>query len=87
VADRCSRCQRNCSETCIASPKVQRHIAMHRSALADDNGPGRIPLIGVGGISNGKDAYDKIKAGASLVQLYTGSVSLGRIPIPLSRSV
>jgi dihydroorotate dehydrogenase len=60
-------------------------------ALADDlflsDGPGRIPLIGVGGISNGKDAYDKIKAGASLVQLYTGSVSLGRIPIPLSRSV
>jgi dihydroorotate dehydrogenase len=30
-------------------------------------------LIGVGGISSGKDAYDKIKAGASLVQLYTGT--------------
>ena len=25
----------------------------------------------MGGISSGKDAYDKIKAGASLVQLYT----------------
>ncbi|EDO35448.1 predicted protein [Nematostella vectensis] len=32
---------------------------------------GKIPIIGVGGISSGQDAYDKIKAGASLVQLYT----------------
>lgn len=33
---------------------------------------GKIPIIGVGGISSGQDAYEKIKAGASLVQLYTG---------------
>ena len=32
---------------------------------------GRIPLIGVGGISNAEDAYAKIRAGASAVQLYT----------------
>ncbi|XP_043248005.1 dihydroorotate dehydrogenase (quinone) [Colletes gigas] len=32
---------------------------------------GTIPIIGVGGIFTGADAYDKIKAGASLVQLYT----------------
>lgn len=32
---------------------------------------GRIPIIGVGGISNGQDAFDKLRAGASLVQLYT----------------
>lgn len=32
---------------------------------------GQVPIIGVGGISSGQDAYDKIKAGASLVQLYT----------------
>ena len=31
----------------------------------------RIVLVGVGGISNGADAYAKIRAGASLVQLYT----------------
>ena len=31
----------------------------------------RIPLIGVGGISSAKDAYERIKAGASLIQLYT----------------
>jgi dihydroorotate dehydrogenase len=32
---------------------------------------GRIPIIGVGGIASGVDAYAKIRAGASLVQLYT----------------
>ncbi len=32
---------------------------------------GQILLIGVGGISNGSDCYEKIKSGASLVQLYT----------------
>ncbi|XP_078053562.1 dihydroorotate dehydrogenase 2 [Augochlora pura] len=32
---------------------------------------GRIPIIGVGGIFTGSDAYDKIKAGASLIQVYT----------------
>ena len=35
---------------------------------------GQIPLIGVGGISNGIECYNKIKAGASLVQLYTALV-------------
>ena len=38
---------------------------------------GQIPLIGVGGISNGVDCYEKIKAGASLVQLYTSLVYQG----------
>ncbi len=32
---------------------------------------GKIPLIGVGGIASGRDAYEKIRAGASLVQLYS----------------
>lgn len=38
---------------------------------------GEVPLIGVGGIMNGEDAYTKIRAGASLVQLYTGLVYAG----------
>jgi len=33
-----------------------------------------IPLIGVGGVASAEDAYAKIRAGASLVQLYTGLV-------------
>ncbi len=38
---------------------------------------GRIPLVGVGGILSGDDAAAKIKAGASLVQFYTGMVYRG----------
>ena len=38
---------------------------------------GRLPLDGVGGIASGADAYTKIRAGASLVQLYTGLVYEG----------
>ncbi len=35
---------------------------------------GKIPIIGCGGIANGQDAYAKIRAGASLVQLYSALV-------------
>jgi len=38
---------------------------------------GKIPLIGVGGISSAEQAYAKIKAGASAVQLYTAMVYHG----------
>jgi dihydroorotate dehydrogenase len=38
---------------------------------------GRIPLIGVGGIFTARDAWQKICAGASLVQLYTGFIYQG----------
>ena len=38
---------------------------------------GKLPLIGIGGISNGADAYAKIRAGASLVQLYTALIYAG----------
>jgi dihydroorotate dehydrogenase len=37
----------------------------------------KIVLIGVGGISSGQDCIEKIKAGASLVQLYTGMIYNG----------
>jgi dihydroorotate dehydrogenase len=38
---------------------------------------GRVLLVGVGGVSSGADAYAKIRAGASLVQLYTALVYEG----------
>ncbi len=38
---------------------------------------GRIPLIGVGGVASGADAYAKIRAGASLIQLYTALIYEG----------
>jgi dihydroorotate dehydrogenase len=43
---------------------------------------GEIPLIGVGGIANADDAWERIRSGASLIQLYTAMVyegpSIGR---------
>ena len=49
-----------------------------------------IPIIGVGGIFSAEDAYEKISAGASLVQLYTGLIYRGpglphRINVGLER--
>ena len=38
---------------------------------------GEIPLIGVGGIANADDAWERIRAGASLVQLYSAMVYEG----------
>ena len=38
---------------------------------------GELPIIGVGGIMNGDDAAEKIRAGASLVQVYSGFIYRG----------
>lgn len=38
---------------------------------------GRLPLIGVGGVTSGEQAYAKLRAGASLVQLYSALVYEG----------
>ena len=38
---------------------------------------GKIPIVGVGGVDNAESAYEKITAGASLIQLYTGLVYKG----------
>lgn len=43
---------------------------------------GRLPLIGVGGIGSAEDAYQKIRAGASAVQLYTAMVYQGISLVP-----
>jgi dihydroorotate dehydrogenase len=57
------------------APLTQRSTSIVRQlsqALA-----GSVPVIGVGGIMSGEDAVQKIAAGASLVQLYTGLVYRG----------
>ena len=38
---------------------------------------GKVPIIGVGGIDSGQSAYEKIAAGATAIQLYTGMVYKG----------
>jgi len=43
---------------------------------------GKLTLIGVGGIESGEDAYARIRAGATLLQLYTALVYHGPILIP-----
>ena len=51
---------------------AQQRISDFRSATG-----GALPLIGVGGIANAADAYARIRAGASLVQLYSALVYEG----------
>ena len=53
----------------VASTRVIRALA---GTLA-----GEVPIIGVGGIFNGRDAQEKIDAGASLVQFYSGLIYRG----------
>ena len=38
---------------------------------------GKIPIIGVGGVDSGKSAFEKLAAGASAIQLYTGMIYKG----------
>lgn len=42
-----------------------------------DNSKGEFPIIGVGGIHSAEDALEKLAAGASLIQLYTGFIYEG----------
>ena len=47
---------------------------------------GKIPLIGVGGVSTGAEAYRKIRAGASLVQIYSAFIYGGPAVVPTIKS-
>ncbi len=54
-------------------------FALSTAVLADFHRltGGAVPLVGVGGVASGADAYAKIRAGASLVELYTALVFHG----------
>jgi len=56
-------------------PLLERSNAVIR-AFASELG-GRVPIIGVGGVSSPEDAVSKIDAGASLVQLYSAFIFQG----------
>ena len=68
---------RHAGETGGLSGEPLRDLAQQR--LRDFRGAtgGAIPLIGVGGIANAEDAWARIRAGASLVQLYSAMVYEG----------
>ena len=54
-----------------------KSLALHRLREFRSATGGALPLIAVGGIENGVDAWDRIRAGASLVQLYSAMVYQG----------
>lgn len=64
----------------LSGPPVKALALRALSALYEQT-DGKIPLVGCGGISTGQDALDYAKAGASLVQLYTGFV-YGGVGLP-----
>lgn len=43
---------------------------------------GKIPIIGVGGVSSGKEAYAKVRAGAALIEVYTAFAYDGPALVP-----
>lgn len=53
--------------------KISTDVILHLAKILQ----GQIPIIASGGIMSGDDAADKISAGASLVQLYTGLIYRG----------
>ena len=57
------------------APLRDKSTAVIRQLSADLQGA--VPIIGVGGILSGADAAEKIRAGASLVQLYSGLIYRG----------
>ncbi len=56
-------------------PLRERSTAMVRCIQRKTNG--RLPIIGVGGVMNPQDVIEKLDAGATLVQVYTGLVYAG----------
>ena len=58
-------------------PLKQRSLEMLRKTYKLTEG--RIPLIGVGGIGSAEDAIQRIKAGATLIQLYTAMIYNGPV--------
>ena len=61
-------------------PLFERSTAMLRAAFR--HAGGRLALVGVGGVASAEQAYAKIRAGASLVQLYSGFAYAGPALVP-----
>ncbi len=68
---------RHRAETGGLSGRPLRDLSTQRVAELWRLTEGRMPIVGTGGIESGADAYAKIRAGASLVQLYSAMVFHG----------
>jgi dihydroorotate dehydrogenase len=56
---------------------VIRQLAAELKACPEQGRGSALPIIGVGGILSGADAVEKIRAGAALVQIYSGMIYRG----------
>ena len=65
----------------LSGPPV-REMSLRLLAEVYRTARGRMTLVGVGGIATGEDAYAYIRAGATLVQLYTALVYQGPLLVP-----
>jgi dihydroorotate dehydrogenase len=68
---------RHAGETGGLSGAPLKDLAQQRLIDFRKASGGQLPLIGVGGIASAEDAYARIRAGASLVQLYSALVYEG----------
>ena len=64
------------------SGQLLRDLATERIADFYKLTGGRLPIIGAGGVASAADAYAKIRAGATLVQVYTGLIYEGPQLVP-----
>ena len=81
-----------CTEDVLAHPNGQETGGLSGAPLMDLSTKvladmyrltkGQIPIIGCGGVSSGYDAYKKIRAGATLVELYTALAYEGPALVP-----
>ncbi|MCC5813586.1 MAG: quinone-dependent dihydroorotate dehydrogenase [Leptospira sp.] len=70
------------------SGKPLREKANHFTKIAYQYLRGRIPIIGVGGIDSGAAALERIRSGASLVQIYTGYIFRGPfLPYEINKTI
>ncbi len=75
IPDEVAREAGGLSGPCLFGPSTRLLASMYKRI------EGKIPLIGCGGVNSGEDAYRKIRAGASLVQVYTALVFEGPLVI------
>jgi dihydroorotate dehydrogenase len=68
---------RHAGETGGLSGAPLRELALQRIRDFSKATGGELPLVGVGGISSAEHAWERIRAGASLIQLYSGMVYHG----------
>ncbi len=68
---------RHASETGGLSGAALKQLALQRLRDFRQATGGAIPLVGVGGIATAEDAWERIRAGASLVQLYSAMIYRG----------